>query len=221
MRISNRGVHRADRRVGGIVDRDKVLWAKDYGKAGPATVYRVGSVSKLFTDLAVMQLVEKGTLDLDAPLTKYDPKFTLRDPAGRKITLRQLMSHRAGLVREPPVGNYFDDENDSLAKMVASLNGVPLVYRPEAKTKYSNAGIALVGYVLEKASKRPFAKALQGDLLAPLGMTSSAFEPTAAVKKRLAEAIMWTYHGRQFKAPTFELGMAPAGSMYSSVLFQP
>jgi CubicO group peptidase (beta-lactamase class C family)/D-alanyl-D-alanine dipeptidase len=211
-----------------LVDDQKVLWAKGYGHADlkgqtPATaetVYRVGSVSKLFTDLAVMQLVEKGDIDLDAPVTKYLPDFKPKVPfdKAKAITLRQLMSHRSGLIREPPVGNYFDDEDDSLARMVASLNGVPLVYRPEAKTKYSNAGIAVVGYVLEKTQKQAFAKYLQSALLGPLGMKSSSFEPTAAVKKRLAEAIMWTYHGRQFKAPTFELGMAPAGSMYSSVL---
>jgi serine beta-lactamase-like protein LACTB len=128
------------------------------------------------------------------------------------------MSHRSGLVREPPVGNYFDPDNPSLAKTVESLNSTTLVYEPETRTKYSNAGIAVVGYVLEKTQKQPFASYLDRALLGKLGMKSSSFEPTPATSAKLAKAIMWTYHGREFAAPTFELGMAPAGSMYSTVL---
>src|SRR5262249_50482606 len=69
----------------------------------------------------------------------------------------------------------------------------------------------------EVTQKEPFAKYLQRTLLQPLGMDKTAFEPTAALKKDLAVATMWTYHGRTFEAPTFELGMAPAGSMYTTV----
>jgi serine beta-lactamase-like protein LACTB len=209
-----------------LVDGDRVLWSKGYGFADPGrklpataeTVYSVVSVSKLFTDLAVMQLVEQGKLDLDAPVTTYLGDFKPGNPFGKAITLRQLMAHRSGLVREPPVGNYFDAGTTSLARTVASLNDTTLVYEPGQKTKYSNAGIAVVGYVLEKTQKEAFPVYLRRTLLEPMGMKSSSFEPTAAVKERLAKALMWTYPGREFPAPTFELGMAPAGCMYSSVL---
>ncbi|HZU34372.1 MAG TPA: serine hydrolase [Gemmataceae bacterium] len=208
-----------------LVDDQTIVWSHGFGYADaqrkvPAsadTVYRVGSVSKLFTDLAVMQLVEKGALDLDTPITRYLPQFHPHNPSGKSITLRQLMAHRAGLVREPPVGNYFDPAGSSLAQMVRSLNETALVYEPEQKTKYSNAGVAVVGYVLEKTQRQPFAHYLQQALLSPLGMTHSSFEPTPALTKKLASAVMWTYHDREFPAPTFELGMAPAGSMYSTV----
>jgi serine beta-lactamase-like protein LACTB len=209
-----------------LVDGDRVVWSKGYGLADPQrkrpataeTVYRVGSVSKLFTDLAVMRLVEQNVLDLDAPVTKYLPDFRPKNPFETAITLRQLMAHRAGLVREPPIGNYFDADTPSLAKTVQSLNDTTLVYKPGQKIKYSNAGIAVVGRVVEKTGKEDFPKYLQRTLLAPMGMKSSAFEPTPIVQERLAKALMWTYPGREFPAPTFELGMAPAGSMYSSVL---
>jgi CubicO group peptidase (beta-lactamase class C family)/D-alanyl-D-alanine dipeptidase len=208
-----------------LVDDQHVVWARGFGFADPGakkpatadTVYRVGSVSKLFTDLAVMQLVERGALDLDAPVTKVLPDFKPINPFGRPITLRQMMAHRSGLVREPPVGNYFDDTLPSLAKMVESLNKTELVYAPEAKTKYSNAAIATVGFVLEQTQKQPFPRYLQRTLLAPMEMTHSSFEPDPAVTKDLAKGVMWTYPGREFPAPTFELGMAPAGSMYSTV----
>jgi CubicO group peptidase (beta-lactamase class C family)/D-alanyl-D-alanine dipeptidase len=208
-----------------LVDDQRIVWAKGFGFADPQakkpatadTVYRVGSVSKLFTDLAVMQLVEKGTLSLDAPVRKYLPDFTPRSPTGKTITLRQLMAHRSGLVREPPIGNYFDPTNPSLAHMVESLNKTELVYEPEKKTKYSNAAIATVGLVLEETQSQRFARYLQRTLLRQLGMEHSSFEPQEILAPELAKAVMWTYHGREFPAPTFELGMAPAGSMYSTV----
>jgi D-alanyl-D-alanine dipeptidase len=128
-----------------------------------------------------------------------------------------MMAHRSGLVREPPVGHYFDPSHPSLGQTVRSLNATELVYAPETKIKYSNAAIATVGYVLEITQKEPFAKYLQRAVLEPLGLKRSSFEPTPELTKDLAKAYMWTYHGRVFEAPTFTLGMAPAGSMYSTV----
>jgi serine beta-lactamase-like protein LACTB len=210
-----------------LIDDQHVVWAQGFGHrdrdgkvpATAETVYRVGSVSKLFTDIAVMQLVERGEIDLDAPVTKYLPDFK---PVNKfddtPITLRHLMAHRSGLIREPPVGNYFDPTGPTLAQTVASINGIDLVYPPGKKIKYSNAAIGVVGYALEKTQGEKFEAYLKRKVLDPLGMASSSFEPTADVKKNLADAVMWTYHGREFPAPTFELGMAPAGSMYSTVL---
>jgi CubicO group peptidase (beta-lactamase class C family)/D-alanyl-D-alanine dipeptidase len=208
-----------------LVDDQTIVWAKGFGFADPKskipatanTVYRVGSVSKLFTDIAIMQLVEQGKLDLDAPVDRYLPEFKPKNSSGKPITLRQLMSHRSGLVREPPVGHYFDPTNPTLAQTVQSLNTTELVYPPETRTKYSNAGIAMVGYVLEKMQGEPFAPYLKRAVLDPLGLKSSGFELRPALKKELAAATMWTYHGRNFEAPTFPLGMAPAGSMYATV----
>jgi CubicO group peptidase (beta-lactamase class C family)/D-alanyl-D-alanine dipeptidase len=209
-----------------LVDDQKVVWARGYGFSDPKrktpatakTVYRVGSVSKLFTDLAVMQLVERGTLNLDEPVRRYLPEFKPRNRFEKAITLRHLMTHRSGLVRESPVGSYFDAGEPSLEKTVKSLNDTDLVYEPGTKTKYSNAGIAVVGMVLQERQEQLFARYLQRTLLAPLGMKSSSFAPAPGVTEHLAKAIMWTYQGRQFPAPTFELGIAPAGCMYSNVL---
>ncbi len=213
-----------------LVDDQQTVWAKGFGMEDPdrkipataETVYRVGSVSKLFTDIGIMQLVEAepveaGVLDLDAPITKYLPDFKPNNPFNKAITLRQLMSHRSGLVREPPAGNYFEDATTSLAQTVQSLNSTVLVYEPEKRIKYSNAGIATVGYVLEKTQKQPFTEYLQKAVLAPMGLKSSSFVPTPEISKHLAKAYMWSYDGRNFVAPAFQLGMAPAGSMYSTV----
>jgi CubicO group peptidase (beta-lactamase class C family)/D-alanyl-D-alanine dipeptidase len=208
-----------------LVDDQKIVWQEGFGFSDPKaktqpdekTIYRVGSVSKLFTDIAVMQLVEQGKLNLDAPVTKYIPEFRPRNPFGKAITLRQLMSHRSGLVRETPVGSYFDPTAPTLAKTIASLNQTTLVYAPDTQTKYSNAAIATVGYVLERTQKSPFASYLKGAVLDPLAMQASSFEPTPQIKKNLSKAFMWTIDGRTFEAPTFELGIAPAGCMYTTL----
>ncbi len=210
-----------------LVDDQKVVWATGFGHEDRAekrpataeTVYRVGSVSKLFTDVAIMRLVEARKLDLDEPVVTYVPDFKPKYAEGQKpITLRMLMAHRSGLIRESPVGNYFDPTEPTLEKTVASLNGIDIVYDPGTRTKYSNAAIAVVGYALQKTQGEKFEKYVHRTVLEPLGMSASAFEPTNAVKAKLADAVMWTYHGREFPAPTFQLGTSPAGSMYSTVL---
>ena len=207
-----------------LADAEGVAWAAGFGEQAPGvpadaeTVYRVGSVSKLFTDIAVMQLVEQGEVDIDAPVAEYLPGFAPNNPWDATITLRQLMSHRSGLIREPPAGHYFDDTGTTLAETVASLTGTDLVYEPGSRIKYSNAGIAVVGYVLETIRGEPFADYVKGAVLEPLGMATSAFAPEPDVVDDLAHAYMWGLDRDLFDAPTFELGMAPAGSMYSTVL---
>jgi len=209
-----------------LVDGRRVVWAQGFGwadsaagvRANASTVYRVGSVSKLFTDVGIMRLVEQGTLKLDAPIQRYLPDFHPKNPFGGEITIRELTSHRAGLTREPPIGNYFDDSTRSLAATVASLNGTSLVYKPGTHTKYSNAGIAVLGYVLERTQHESFYPYLKRAVLAPMGLDHSAFEPLPEIKAHLAKASMWTLDGRRFDAPTFQLGMGPCGSMYSTVL---
>jgi CubicO group peptidase (beta-lactamase class C family)/D-alanyl-D-alanine dipeptidase len=208
-----------------LVNGQNIVWARGFGwadsargvPATAATEYRVGSVSKLFTDLAIMKLVEAKKLDLDAPVTRYLPTFRPKNPFGGEITIRQLTSHRSGLTREPPIGNYFDDKAPTLARTVASLNNTTLVYKPGTRTKYSNAGIAVLGYVLERVSGQPFYPYLKATVLDPVGLSNSAFQPLPAIQSRLANATMWTLDGRRFDAPTFQLGMGPCGSMYSTV----
>lgn len=207
-----------------LVDDQTTVWSHGFGWQDPQakapatgdTVYRVGSVSKPFTTLLLMILVEMGVIDLDAPVQDYLPDFQPINKTGKKITLRQMVSHRSGLVRESPVGNYFDETGPSLAATVKSINGTDLVYEPEAKTSYSNAAVATVGYLLERTQKEPFAQLIGRRLLAPIGMNDSSYDPPPALRQRMAKALMWSYVGREFPAPTWDLGMAPAGSLYST-----
>ena len=122
------------------------------------------------------------------------------------------MSHRSGLVRESPVGNYFDASSPSLQETVMSLNETAYVYPPGTRTKYSNAGIAVVGYVIEQLKGMPFSDYMDRNIFAPLGMHSSSFRPADGLRQRQATGWMWTYDGRRFEAPDFALGTFPAGN---------
>ena len=104
-----------------------------------------------------------------------------------------------------------------ITSTVASLNRTSLVYAPQSHNKYSNAAIATVGYVLEEVQGEPFASYLKRSVLAPMGLRQSAFEMEPSLVRHLAVAEMWTYHGRVFDAPGFQLGIAPAGSMYATM----
>lgn len=209
-----------------LVDDDRVVWAEGFGfqdadKKHPATaesIYRVGSVSKLVTDIAVMRLVESGKLDLDRPIKDYLPDFAPKNPFGIPITLRHLMSHQSGLVRESPVGNYFDPSEPSLSATVASLNDTSLVYKPQTKTKYSNAAIAVVGAVLESVLGDTHPQHVRGTLLNPLEMRDSSFVSEDVAESKQVLGWMRTYDGRRFEAPQFLLGTGPAGNLYSSVI---
>ena len=208
-----------------LVDDQRIVWSRGFGFADPAkhtpataeTAYRVGSVSKLFTDLAAMQLVEAGRLDLDAPVSVALPEFAPKNPFDVAITLRHLMAHRSGLNREPPVGHYFDPSPPAIGKVIASLNTNTLVYKPGTRTKYSNAGVTVVGAAIEKLRAEPFAVSIRKTVLDPLGMAHTSFEPGAELSAAMAKGVMWSYDGQAIKTPTFLLGTGPAGNLVSTV----
>lgn len=199
-----------------LVDGQRTVFADISGTGNPETLYRAGPVTALFTAAAVMQLVERGVVDLDTPVSRYLPDFQPRNPFGKPITLRHLLSHRSGLVREPPLGHPSDPSYHSLAATVRSLNQTELVYEPGRHTKYSDAGIAAAGRVLEHVTGIPFARLIQGSILAPLGMSHSSFVLRADMTALLARSFLRTYDGRRFDAPRFDPGIVPAGNLYTT-----
>lgn len=213
-----------------LVDDQRIVCARGFGladrkrriPAGPRSVYRAGSISKLFTAVAAMQLVEQGKLDIDRPVSVYDPQFRVVvpfDDAG-PITLRQLMCHRSGMFRESPVGGYLDPTEPTVAATVASIAPCVLVHRPGTHTKYSNIGATVTGHMVAKVSGMPFAEYQQKYLLGPLGMRDSGFEINEAIRRRLAPGRMRVADGkgglREIEAPLFELGTIPAGNLYTT-----
>jgi CubicO group peptidase (beta-lactamase class C family) len=198
----------------GLADKQKRLPSR------PDTVYRAGSISKLFTAMAAMQLVERGRLDIDKAVTEILPGFYIINPFAEPMTLRQLMCHRAGMVRESPVGSYFDDSEPGVAKTVASLSSCVLVHPPGTHTKYSNSGVTIVGHAVERASGMPFEQYAQKHLLDRLGMSDSGFVRTRGIRRNLATGYLRVAQAdggfREIATPVFELGTLPAGNLYTT-----
>jgi serine beta-lactamase-like protein LACTB len=210
--------------IGGVsvalVEDQRVVYAAGFGEARRDSVFRVGSVSKLFNAIAVMQQVEAGKMDLDAPLP-FDvlPLNPFLDhPA---VTLRQLLCHRSGLQREAPVGGYLDDSEPGLAATIASVRPCVLASRPGSVTRYSNLAPSIAGMLVERASGISFEDYQSARVLEPLGMACSAWTRTRVPRDRLVVCNMRVSDGHggwtRRAAPVFDIGMIPAGNLFSTV----
>jgi CubicO group peptidase (beta-lactamase class C family) len=189
------------------------------------TRFRIASQTKMFTSICLMQLVEKGLINIDVPVSTYLPGFEPKNPFcsdtpgpfGNDVTLRKLLSHTSGMIREPKSGHYLDVSNPPLSKTVAELIDIVLKNDPSKGIfSYSNAGIGIVGEVVAKVSGQSFADYLTTRVLEPLGMIDSAIASTPEILENLAPAFMWTLDG-DTPAPVFDLGGAPAGNIYATL----
>jgi len=203
-----------------LVDDQRVVWAQGFGfadvehgiPASAETLYRVGSISKLFTDTAAMQLAERGQLDIDKPIQHYLPAFAPKTPQSPvTITPRLLMTHHSGLQRDLLKG-FQTPQPQPFASLVDDIAGEPLAYAPELVFSYSNVGISLLGAVVQSLSGEPFAQHMQQSVLAPLGMNHSAFETGVSNSPLMAKG----YRGRE-AIPEIPLRDVPAGGLNSSV----
>jgi CubicO group peptidase (beta-lactamase class C family) len=205
-----------------VAGRDGIFRSKAYGfedaaKTRPATLdssYRVGSITTALTALLFKDLVTTGRLDLDRPVSAYLPGFKPANPFGGTITLRELLAHTSGLVREPPVGSAFMGDEPGLAATVDSLSHTKLVADPGTTVKYSDAGLAVVARALEVVSGRDYDELIQERVLSPLGMRASAFRHSQV--KTLAHAEMVPFDSTRFAAPVFDFGARPASGLYTS-----
>jgi CubicO group peptidase (beta-lactamase class C family) len=213
--------------IGGIatawVDGTRIVHEAGYGEAQKDSVFRCGSVSKLFNAIAVMQQVEEGKLDLDAPVDKYLPGVMPINPfvGSPPVTLRHLLSHRSGLQRESSVGSYFDPDEPGILKSIESLRGNALITVPNAKTRYSNIGPTLAGHCVEVITSLDYETYQAKHVLGPLGMTHSAWRHaslpngTACLKSHMRMADGKGGFPRK-DTPVFDLGTIPAGNLFTT-----
>ncbi|MDJ0948307.1 MAG: serine hydrolase domain-containing protein [Alphaproteobacteria bacterium] len=211
-----------------IVKDGEVLLAKGYGYAelaperpvDPArTLFRIGSVAKPFVGTAVMQLVERGALDLDADVNGYLSAFQIPDTYPEPITLRHLLTHTAGFEVRVIAGSPDRPEDDVRPLAEALPDLMPARVRPPGEiASYSNWGVTLAGHIVEQASGLSFADYVERNIFAPLGMARSTFlEPVPAP---LADdlAVGYLHEDRAFQAQDFEFvaDFGPAGAMSST-----
>src|SRR5512132_648905 len=167
-----------------VVKDGQVLFQKGYGYADveekkpvlpDQTLFRPGSISKLFTATAVMQLVEQGKLDLDRDVNDY-LDFPIPKTYPEPVTLRQLLTHTGGF--EETLKNLFvAHESDIKPLRTYLVNEMPArIFPPGKIPSYSNYGFTLAGYIVERVSGEKFERYIENHILKPLGMNNSTFD---------------------------------------------
>jgi CubicO group peptidase (beta-lactamase class C family) len=151
----------------------------------PDTVFVVGSVTKTFTATAVMCLVAGGKVELDAPVRRYVPEFTLKDErAAAAITVLNLLNHTAGL--DWRLSAETGEGDDALALYVAKMAEAEPIAPPGTRASYSQMGYNLAGRIIEKVTGLSFERAVASLLLDPLGLSHTFFFPAEVMTRRFA-----------------------------------
>ncbi|MCC6173995.1 MAG: beta-lactamase family protein [Chloroflexi bacterium] len=214
-----------------LVDDGDIIWGQGFGQTGaPAsgsrrldldTIFRVASITKTFTALALVQLRDEGRLRLDDPLVAHLPEFAaVRNPFGplEDVTLRRLASHSSGLMGEPPLDHWQTLCFPTREEVLASLPDVAVMIPPGSAFKYSNLGYTLLGEVVERRAERSYIEYVREAILRPLGMASSAFALTDALAERAATGHMpHPFEDEAQPAPDAPCnGMAAAAQLWTS-----
>ena len=207
-----------------LLYQGKAAWVEGFGATDPKSKRRIGagsifsiqSTSKNFTATAIMLAVQRGLLDLDKPITAYLPEFRVRSrfesAPQEKMTLRLLLSHRAGFTHEAPVGNNYDPLFADFEAHIRSISTTWLRFPVGERYRYSNLGIDLAGYVLQRAAASPFADCLNTMIFEPLGMGDSTAE-TGDYARRADRAIG---HARGYATVPLKTPLIPSGGVYTS-----
>jgi CubicO group peptidase (beta-lactamase class C family) len=204
-RIWARGFGVQNRTTAGTVDQD--------------TVFRIGSLTKLFTGLAILKLRDEGKLALDDPVALQVPELEqVRYPTADspRITIRHLVTHTSGLPRMGKLDYVSRAEGVTEAELLEGLKDLPLEAPPGEREVYSNLGMSIAGLVVTRVSGQPYRDYVTQQLLRPLGMTASVWDQEAVPEGRLATG--YRRDGSQYRTKRhWRMGATEAcGGMYSS-----
>jgi CubicO group peptidase (beta-lactamase class C family) len=209
-----------------IAEKGKVIYKKGFGLANmewdipnqPNTKHRLGSITKQFTSMLIMQLVAQGKLDLNVPISTYLPDYSKIN--GDKFTLHHLLSHTAGIPNYTSYPNFFKDmSRDPYSPMefLQFFADSTLRFTPGEKFEYSNSGYFLLGVIIEKVTDKSYEQVLQENIFTPLGMNDTGFDlPSPILKNRAAG---YEKNGSSYRNADYLDMSIPyaAGSMYSTV----
>lgn len=215
----------------GIVEGDNIVYARGFGVQSletgapvtPDSLFCVASVSKCFVATAVMQLAERGLVDLDAPLVQYLPYFCLADERYRQITLRQALSHTSGMPDLDEIeydALVYQPETDEGAaeRYVRGLAGRRLIAAPGERFSYSNIAYNVLGDLIAKASGQTFEEYMRENVLRPAGMPESTFFYPEVDQSRLALPHLRAPELRVNPRYPYHRADAPASFLHTSVI---
>ncbi|TRO54132.1 serine hydrolase [Candidatus Bathyarchaeota archaeon] len=176
-----------------IVKDKEIVWAKGFGYANreakihatPDTVYRVASVSKPVIATGLMQLVERGLIDLDAPVNSVMEGVKIRTEFHDAPTVRNILTHTSGLPVHVDPTFFSEKETMPLTELIRS--SAIAVQPPNREIVYSNTAFNIVGYLVGQLSGRPYPEYMEENLFRPLGMNLSAFEQSKKIRENMAQ----------------------------------
>jgi CubicO group peptidase (beta-lactamase class C family) len=209
-----------------VAEHGNVILKKGYGLANmewnipnrPDTRFRLGSITKQFTSMLIMQLVQEGTLKLEGTITDYLPYYPKK--TGDKVTIHHLLTHTSGI----PNYTSFPSFRNELARKTYSPEAFTKVFadsalefEPGSKWSYSNSGYFILGAIIEKVTGKPYEQVLRENILVPLGMTGTGYDHSETVLPKRAAG--YEKRGRDYDNAGFLDMSLPfsAGSMYSTV----
>ncbi|MCJ7823726.1 MAG: beta-lactamase family protein [Anaerolineales bacterium] len=211
-----------------LIDDQDIVWQEAFGMANielnlPATVdtvYKLWSVSKVFTAMEVMRLVEDGLVDLDAPITDYLPDFSIQSRCvnSEPITIRSILAHHAGLPRNGCHRvQYSPEDRNVLGILIASLEDCHQTFPVGNRYSYSNIGFDTLGYLIEELRGVSFAPYMKNNLLSPIGMENSTFVSTG-IPEGLDVAPGYEYNKNEYYPyEQADISNLPSGNLYSTI----
>lgn len=205
-----------------VVEAGKVIYKKAFGYANfewktpntTDTKFRIGSITKSFTAILVLQLVEQEKLRLDGKITDYLPDYSKK--TGDKITVQHLLTHTSGLPDYNDLQDFFRLAQSGLltdAEILKRISEHDLLFEPGAKFKYSNDGYRILGAIIEKVTGKSYRQVLQENILIPLNMTNSGYANRTAILEKRASGYRKRLSGLENAQYYME---SSAGGMYST-----
>lgn len=201
-----------------VVQGDQVVWAQGFGTADveqgvmvrPESVFRIASISKPITAVAVMQLVERGLVSLEDPIQKYVPSYP-RKPQG-EVRIRHLLTHTSGIRHYKGSEFSLAESFPSLDRAIAVFRNDPLDFAPGERYLYSTYGYNLLQGVVEQVTGRSFDEYLRSAIFGPAGMTTTYLErPQEIVRHRVRQYVRGTTPLSWLNAPYVDLSVKWAG----------
>lgn len=191
-------------------------------KFGENTLFRIASITKTFTGTAIMQLRDKGLLNLDDPVKKYLKWFDIKNPFedSPEVTIRQILTHTSGLPREAAFPYWTDREFPTDEQLINTLPGQSMIFEPETKWKYSNLAIALLGYIIEEVSGMNYDDYMRENIFTPIGMNSTFTQIKPGADERLAQGYWRADENgiRQIAPFTDSKAITPAANITTNII---
>lgn len=209
-----------------VAEHDNVILKKGYGYANfewnilnePDTKFRLGSITKQFTAMLIMQLVEKGLVKLDGHISDYLPYYPKK--TGDIITVHQLLSHTSGIFNLTNDREFFRKDRFltlNAEELTKKFSDKELDFEPGTKWNYSNSGYIVLGAIIEKVTGKPYEQVLQENIFTPLGMSSTGYDHLETIISKRASGYDRGF-GTVRNAAYIDMSLPfSAGSMYSTV----